>query len=491
MLEAYDWGAADRFVNREEDLKRLEVWWESSTKDVVAVVGRRRVGKSWLLHRFAHEKPSLILVADELLATTQMARFATQLEPVLGVMPSINGVADLVRILLRAGQERKLLAVIDEFPLLLPDGQARRKALTEVQAALDELRDKSQTKLVFCGSLVAQMEGLTHTDSPLHGRIQRLDVLPLTFAESRTMIDPKDSATERITRYSVAGGMTRYLSELGMGSLKTAVCDRVLNRNGPLFDDPRSVLEQELREPATYLSILGELALHAVSTEHLSKALGVSSAKLAPYLRRLSEMRLVDSAGPIGSSASGRKTKHRLSDGFVRFWFRFVLPYQDSLQTGLHPKDLWKAQVEPNLADFTSPAFEEICARYIRGIYGSEAPTVGSWWGNSLNRFRRSGQRRSEEIDVVAAQNKTVKIVAECKWTSQEMPLKVLKDLRDFKLPALAQEGVLRLPADGPLTILFSRSGFSDQLAEAAKNDAQLILIEPDELVESLYALPS
>lgn len=487
-MRIYDWTPAADFVNRNDDLARLESWWVDSGRDALAVIGRRRVGKSWLLRRFAHHKPAVILVADEILPTTQMARFADQIEPVLGVRPEIGGAVDLIRLLLSMGKDEKFLAVIDEFPLLVPPGAEGRRTLSGIQAALEELRDESRTKLVFCGSLVGQMEGLLATASPLHGRLQRLDVLPLTFAESRHLTDPGDSADDRITRYSVAGGMSRYLRELGKGQMKEAVCDRVLSRNGPLFDDPRSVLEQELREPATYLSILGELALRPASGAHLSKALGVSASSLAPYLRRLAEMRLVMSNGPVGSAPSGRKSRHQLQDGFARFWFRFVRPFQEALQSGLRPEDLWEAEIAPALADFTSPAFEELCVQMVRLKYGAVSPQVGAWWGNALNRLRRSGDRTSEEIDIIAAHGRNVKIAGECKWTTDPMPAKVLEDLRNLKLPALAEEGRLRIPASGPKILLFSRSGFAPVLTSTAATDPNVELITPEELVRTLEA---
>jgi AAA+ ATPase superfamily predicted ATPase len=63
----------------------MEQWWDGPTRDALGVLGRRRVGKSWLFRRLANEKPALILVADEVLPATQMNRFADELEPVLGV----------------------------------------------------------------------------------------------------------------------------------------------------------------------------------------------------------------------------------------------------------------------------------------------------------------------------------------------------------------------------------------------------------------------
>lgn len=485
-MDTYDWKPPAHFVNRTDDLDRLDDWWSHQTRDALALVGRRRVGKSWLFRRFAHQKPTIVLVADRRLATTQMARFADAIEPHLGVRPDIPDVATLIRLLYQLGRGEKVLAVIDEFPFLIPEGKGRDDVLSEIQAVMEDHRDESQTKLVLCGSLIGQMESLLAADSPLHGRLQRLDIWPLTFAEGKAMADPSESLERRITRYAVAGGMARYLDELGKGSLRDVVSKSVLDRRGPLFNDPAFVLEQELRSPATYFSILEELSRNPMLTETLAEKLQVSSSQLTPYLETLRNMRLISTSSPIGAKQGSRAHKHRVSDGFIRFWFRFVFPNQEGLQSGLRPRDLWDADIEPYLGDFVASTFEELCTRYTRITHGSVAPNVGGWWGTALNKHRRLKERFTEEIDVVAAQRRNLKIVGECKWTTGKMPKKVLDDLRTYKVPAIAEEKNLKVPAEGPEILLFARSGFDRALETEAAGDPKITLVDLETLVTGL-----
>lgn len=486
IVKPYHWTPLGQFVNRVEDLAELNSWWEHQTRDAMALVGRRRVGKSWLFRRFAHAKPAVILVADQRLLTTQMARFAEALEPEFGARPVIESVAELIRLLYQLGQDQKVLAVIDEFPFLLPDGRARDEVLSEVQATMEEHRDASQTKLLLCGSLISQMTSLLAAESPLHGRLRRLDVWPLTFSESRAMTDDSDTPEQRITRCAVAGGMARYLYELGRGPLRDAVCENALNRRGALFDDPRTVLEQELRSPATYFSILEALADGPALTEHLTDKLQMKSPQLSFYLETLREMRLVSSTLPVGAPDGSRTLKHRVSDGFVRFWFRFIFGNQEALQEGLSPQDLWDGDISRHLAEFVSPAFEELCVRYVRQVHGAQAQRVGGWWGPALNRLRQAKQRFTEEVDVVGARRANLVLVGECKWSTDPMPKKILDDLREYKVPAIAQERRLKVPANGPQVLLFARSGFADDLIQAADDDSSVALISPSELVAAL-----
>jgi hypothetical protein len=103
-----------------------------------------------------------------------------------------------------------------------------------------------------------------------------------------------------------------------------------------------------------------------------------------------------------------------------------------------------------------------------------------------LNKHRRAKERFTEEIDVVAAQRRNLKILGECKWTAGKMPKSVLDDLRSYKVPAIAEEKNLKVRADGPEILLFGRSGFDQSLIDAASSDPKLKLVDLDTLVAAL-----
>ena len=486
-LPRFDWSAHGAFRNRVADLAGLEDWWTSPSRDALCLFGRRRVGKSWLFREFAHGKPAVILVADRRLAGPQMSRFADELEGALAVRPEIRDVADLLRVCYRLGRGAPVLVVIDELPYLLPDGTARAETLTALQRVMEEERDSSTTKLVLCGSLIGQMESLLALGSPLHGRLVPLEVRPMGIGEARALLDPADDARAQITRYAISGGMARHLAELGGGNLRTAVCRRVLDHRGPLFSDPRSVLEQELRQPATYFSLLEELAAGERSIEHLATATGTTTKTLAPYLATLESMRLISQRLPVGTPPGTRgRRRFRIDDGFIRFWFRFVFPHQDALEEGLAPGDLWDGEITEFLPDHVAATFEHLCARYVRRRHGQEAPTVGGWWGDALHAERRAGRRMSEEIDVVGAHRRRLRIVGECKWTAKPMRSAVLDDLRTWKIPALVQEGRLTASAQGPRILLFARNGFDASLRRIAGRDSRVELIDAEQLLDGL-----
>lgn len=482
-LEDFDWPSAKGFLNRRQELAQLQRWWRDGSRQLVAMYGRRRVGKSWLFRAFAHGKPAIVLVAEAGAPGAQLRRFADALEEPLGVRPHLADVPDLFRALYRLGREGRALAVIDEFPNLLPGAQAeRRRLLSAIQAVIEEEQDDSFTRIVLCGSQVSSMEALMAERSPLHGRLHRFLVSPLDPDGCAPFIEA-DDPRDWIERFAVSGGMPMYLDELGRGGpLPRLLEESVLSRLGLLFEEPPYVLQQELQRPGTYFSILDELAAGPRSLGDLASALGTPSTSLTVYLRTLEGMRIVGRELPVTRTGRASGYRYRMSDGLFRFWFRFVRPFAADLEAGLDPADLWATEVGPAFAEHIAPDFELLCRRWVRVNLGTVASRVGGWWGPALHELRASHERESEEIDVVGLRRGRVSLVGECKWTTRPVSVSLLADLEKRKLPALRQSGA-RLVKEGPLVVLFSRGGFTDGLRKAAGERERLRLVELEDLV--------
>jgi AAA+ ATPase superfamily predicted ATPase len=478
-VPSYEWPSVAEFLDRDEELAELEKWWGSPERTPMSLYGRRRCGKSWLFRRFAHEKPAVLLVARRTASGAQLDDFAEKLEPVLGVRPALGSVAELFRTLYRAARETKLLAVIDEFPYLLPTTEAAiDRELTAIAAVMEEERDTSQLKLVLCGSLVSQMEALLAEKGPLHGRLLPLQLHPVAFPQARLFL-PELEPVAQFERYSITGGMPRYLAALGgtpdLTDLAEVVRDRVLNPNSALWDEGRTILEQELREPKVYFGILQELAGGDKDVGKIANALRSDAQRMSKYLKTLTDMRLVARRLPVGADPTSRAGHWHLRDPFLRFWFRFVFPFQDDLESGLGAQTLYETEVAPVLNDHVGPEFEDYCRRWTRAHH--PVTRVGAWWGPALNTLRRAGERSTEEIDVVGLARNQVTLIGEARWRNKPMDAGYLSAIETYKLPALRQQPGLRT-SKRPQIVLFSRGGYTPGLRQAAADREDLTLVD-------------
>jgi uncharacterized protein len=477
----YQFLAHDAFLDRKNELTALERWWaDDSLRFPLILYGRRRTGKSWLTREFAHGKEADVFVCDERAEQDQLDSFSDVLGQRLDVRPRFADPRDFFRALFRLAATEKRLAVIDEFPLLL----AQRTAADSVLAALmeDEL-PRSRLRLILCGSQVATMEELLAERRPLHGRGQPMLLTPLRFPEARVHLGNHGGA-DLIERYAIAGGMPLYLARLGRPrSLQAIVCEDILAPLGPLFDEPRAVLHMELTNTGTHFSILRALAgAPDLDWEALVRESRVEASTVSRAIDRLIDLHLVDAANPLFADARSRRRRYRLSDRLMRFWFRFVFSRQGDLRAGLDPWRYWDTVVSKALPEHVAPVFEDVCRSWVWSALPLQVETVGRWWGLARHDLRASGQRMSEEIDVVGALGHRVTVVGECKWQARPMDRGPLQALRAFKLPALAQTGV---DISGAQVVLFSRGGFTPDLREEAAQ-SNVTLVDVEDLLRTL-----
>ena len=460
-MQTYTWPSAPSFIGRTDELASMERWWASASREPLNLYGRRRVGKSWLFRMFAHHKPALVLVAERTTPGRQMEKFSQQLAEQLGVTPRIEDLGDLFDAIF-AVSNSKCLVVIDEFPYLLGSTQREIDAsLSKVQASMERHRDSSPVKIVLCGSAVAQMEDLQTVQNPLHGRLQPLALQPLPFSGARLFM-PALTVDEQLVRYSISGGMPRYLEMLSGKSLVEALTNHVVDRNSPLFSEPPNVLQSELREVPTYFAILSALSSKPAGTPLIAEKTSVDVKRLGPYLRRLQELKIIRERGPAGAKPNARDRQWVCEDDFFRFWFRFVAPYKDHLESGASAHEYVVQHVLPGLPDHTAQTFERVFRRYVRQQFSGPSQ-VDSWWGHALNEQRKTKQRFTEEIDVVGLSGRKVHVAGEAKWTTKSMPVSVLRDLQEFKLPAMAQAGFVTNEAQ---IVMCSRKGFAKALLD-------------------------
>lgn len=484
-MDRYTFPAIDQFLDRTAELAELRRWWDDEEDHFPLVLyGRRRVGKSWLFRRFAHGLPADVFVCDRRAEADQLRSFSDGLEARLGVRPELRDLEGFYRFLFRQARTERRLAVIDELPELLRLGGVPDSVLART---MEDEQPGSRLKLVLCGSQVATMEQLLAERQPLHGRGRRFPLAPLRFGQAQQFLGVHPPA-DLLTRYAVAGGMPLYLRRLGRpGSLRTILCQDLLAPLGPFFNEPWDVLEMELTGTAVHFSLLLALSRHQDMTwQELVAESRVSEGNASRNVRVLQDLHLVEAANPMFSEPSARQRRYRLRDHLMRFWFRFVFPWQEELRAGLVPEDHYDNGVVRHLAEHVSPAFEDVCRDWVREDRRGGGESVGRWWGPARHDLRRQRVRATEEIDVVAASGRRVTVVGECRWTAQPMRRSVLEELLELKVPALAQAGVDVSRAE---VVLFSRAGFAPDLRDAARERGAR-LVDVERLVGDLATLP-
>src|SRR6056297_626647 len=445
------------FYNRIEELDAIESSFESPGHDFVVVYGRRRVGKTALLKEFCTNRPHIYFLAAQEAESRQREKFVDQIaEHFDERVPRIDGWDEAFEYLGDKLETEDLVVVIDEFPYLVSENDSLPSYL---QRFVDEQLRDTESMLVLCGSSVSTMESevLGH-ESPLYGRrTEQFDVEPFSYQQARDVInyDPADS----IRSYAITGGTPMYLTLFDYGqSLAANVKSQILSPTAVLYNEPEFLLRTELRNPARYMSILEAVALGHTTPNEISGATGIDSGPLSKYLQTLRRLRLVDRDVPV--TASGKKSKrsrYRVADEFLRFWFRYVEPHRSSIEEA--PEIVYNGTIEPDLPTHVATTFEDVCEEAVwegirRGTFEPYSE-VGRWW------------YREEEIDIVGlAPNDDRVLLAECKWTTEPVGEDLVESLQ-----AKAENVRWGPPDRDEQFALFSKNGFVDGL-EAQLDDS-------------------
>src|SRR4051794_5029227 len=107
------------FLNRTDELSRLQHWWTEGRAEFVTLFGRRQVGKTELLVQFLEGKRAIYFYADRQPRTDHLRAFTEQTlalvdDPVLRIQPFTSWEAALTYVF-RLSETERLALVIDEF----------------------------------------------------------------------------------------------------------------------------------------------------------------------------------------------------------------------------------------------------------------------------------------------------------------------------------------------------------------------------------------
>ncbi len=480
-----------RFYNRTDELKALEQRWRSAKAEYVVIYGRRRVGKSELILRFAEGKRCVYFEASagtERDHLDDLSRALTQTSgrELLAAQPLSSWQAFFAAI----GEELHsgpLLVALDEFQFVARETPAIGSLINRFWR---EHRDNPNLFLILSGSDVSffDREIVGYGATTYGRRTGSLHLQPFPFTELRHFL-PKWTPTDLIRAYAVFGGIPYYLEALDAAATIGKNIERhILAPDGLLRQEPRFLFGQhsDLREDGVYFSILRAIAAGRTRRNEIAARVRRSDGATGQLLERLMEMGLVRRVHPVTvvNPDRTRTVRFAIDDPFLRFWFTFVHPYESRLHRRAGAKDHLNGLVLPGLDAFVSkPAFEQVCQSWLRDQIG--AANVGWWWGN-VKKNTGSGPRNVQrELDVVAVDHEhSVLALGSCKWT-----VGVMRSDEKTQLRRLAGHlvSLLPKPADDPDShepdiYLFSRSGFDRKLAREAGGDPKCHLIEVHEL---------
>jgi len=464
-----------QFVDRELEMETLQNEYERDGSALVVLYGRRRVGKTTLISEFIKDKKALFFLASEEAEAQNRNAFkekaAEFIDSDLLRSADIKSWDVLFKAIMDTSFESKPVIVLDEFQYL---GKANPAFPSIFQRIWEEILKDKSVMVILCGSLISMMESQTLAyGSPLYGRRTaqiRLKQIPFGYYHE---FFPNKSRRELIEMYAVTGGVPKYIELFSESKdIYSAIQKCVLNRSGYLYDEPHFLLQQEVSEVGSYFSIIKAIAAGNSKLSAISSILEIKSTSLTKYLKTLIDLDILEREVPITEEnpEKSKKGLYKIKDNYLRFWFAFVYPNMSFIESG-HSRIVMNKIKNSLVKNHIAFVYEDVCKERMwelnaDGAWPFNFTKIGRYWDSK------------DEIDIVALdpEGKNL-ILGECKYWAEPVGVSVLRDL-EAKTDSVAWERDNRKV----WYVLFSASGFTDELKALAESREDLLLCDEQKI---------
>jgi len=415
-----------KIIGRKKERMLLSQYRKSEAPEFVAVYGRRRVGKTFLINEVFREEYAFsaigMLNADK---KEQLANFHAALKKYGGCAETPPGnwaeaFERLIALLEKSRKPGKKIIFLDELPWF----DTRKSGFISALERFWNGWAASRPDILFivCGSATSWMIGnLIRNRGGLHNRVtRRMRIEPFTLAETEEYLVYKNilwGRREIAEAYMIFGGIPFYLNQLQPGMSLAQNVDALCFEKDAFMRDEFFVLFASLfrnsRNHVKVLEVLGSCKTGMLRDDILTAA-GLPSGGTSSVI--LDEL---EQCGFIGkyNDYSGRHGRHvyQLTDFFTLFYLK-QMKGNRQLGAGFWSKSLGKGRYN----NWIGQTFEKLCLLHIDkireklGISGIIA--VPFAWKHGKTRDTEKGA----QIDLLIDRNDGIINICECKFANGE-----------------------------------------------------------------------
>jgi uncharacterized protein len=439
-------------VGRKKEIQKLDSITQSKKSEFLAVYGRRRVGKTFLIREYFDYtfdfQISGLANAD---TTQQLFNFDSVISKQSNLVfdtPSGNWLIAFQRLITYLENNKKVgqkIIFFDELPWF--DTQASDFVMALEHFWNSWASNRKDVLLIVCGSAASWMVNvLMNNTGGLHNRItQKMKIEPFTLQETEAMLVAKNGVFDRyqiVQLYMVLGGIPYYLDAVQPSlSVPQNIQELFFDAAGLLKNEFFNLYRSLFRKYEIYEKVVELLSTktEGLQRNDLIKLPNMSSGgTLTKVLIDLEESGFIKSY--ISLDNKNKNIIYRLSDYYTAFYFRFM---KDGKIQG---DNSWLNMIDnPAQRAWQGYAFEQICMDHIvpikkvLGISGVQSNTA-SWRGST--------EDKSAQIDLLIDRRDQVINLCECKFSldsyaiNKEHSEKLRSKIQTFKTVTKTKKAV-------------------------------------------------
>ena len=366
-------------IGRNEEIRQLERFLKTSKSEFVAIYGRRRVGKSYLVEEVYKEKIVFRAIGSYIKEKDEKTYKQTQLDHFYESLLDSGMSEDeprpvnwreafrLLRKLLEGVRSKRRVVFLDELPWLA--GPQSSEMITELGYFWNSWADRQRNVvLVVCGSATSWMlDNVIRDYGGLHGRLTgTIRLLPFTLKECKVYFKKHGfhlSPYEIAVAYMTFGGIPYYLDRLDNEKNLSENIDDFFFKDERINQEFKDVYAGLYSTSERYIDIVKALGtkFYGMTRRELAEAVGIEcGGSFSKILDNLHESGITREYPRYGKERV--ETVYQLKDFFSLFYLHFIFG------KGAAAGNWRSLQRTPAFYSWAGNTFELLCIEHLPQI---------------------------------------------------------------------------------------------------------------------------
>jgi uncharacterized protein len=427
-----------RITGRRQEINTLQHFLNSDRPEFLAVYGRRRIGKTFLIRSFFEEKVKDLIFFESVglkkgTLSEQIGHFTEQIGKVFYQGASLEvgknwdkTFGTLTTAIESIKVKKKIVLFFDEFPWMATKNSRLIQNL-DYYWNMHWSRDP-RIKLIICGSSASWIiEKIVNNKGGLHNRLTgKIFLEPFGLYDMKRFLKNNgiNLNNRQITEiYMTTGGVPYYLSKIKRGLSAAQNIEQLAFRKKSFFMDEFENLFSSLFDGSDhYVEVIRHISKfrYGVGQEQLFSLLDPSLRGKGgkTILKGLEDASFILSFKPHLHRKKG--IYYRVIDEYTLFYLNWIEPLKDTLLKQSLAKGFWeKSYHSPSWYSWSGYAFEAICYKHISQI--SQALELSPTAIPNTWRYlpKKGMEEKGAQIDLLFDRDDGAITLCEIKYTSQ------------------------------------------------------------------------
>ncbi|MEE8060039.1 MAG: ATP-binding protein [Pseudomonadales bacterium] len=444
------------FIGRADELSALERLHQSPGSHIVVVYGRRRIGKTALIHQ-AFSKAYLLSFEglENKGKKQQLSSFLFQLtyharaeQKNITINKTIKHWREAFIQLMPLVQNKKVVILLDELQWM---ANYRSDLISDLKMIWEQyLSPSAEITLVLCGSIASFMEHKVVKSKALYGRTDlMLHLKAFLLSDSRCLLK-KYSREDVMLAQLIVGGIPKYLTLLDeQPSIAMGLDSLAFSENGFLSEEFERIFVSHFGQSGIYHQVITLLAKNAYGLSRMEiqdKLTLQSGGELTRNLYNLESAGFIASFIPFDQKSNSRTVRFLISDPFIRFYFTFLLPYK---KKGIF-RDNYFTNFVSTSAKFRSwlgRSFELLCLQHKEKIAQRLGFSGIEYSAGPYFQHGKRGVLQGAQLDLVFDRADRVLTLCEIKYRESSTGTKVIKEVEEkiSRIPQFANRSLQKV----------------------------------------------